>query len=89
MVTDVLEQLAREYRASLPRKVDAIAEAVLARDGAEARALAHRLGGTSGSYGFVVVGERARLLEAALDERVDWPRVDELLADLRAAALEG
>jgi len=86
MGADVLEQLARDYRASLPRKVEVLADAIAARDRAEAVTLSHRLCGTSGSYGFAAVGELAGRLERALEDGADWARAEELMAGLRGAA---
>ena len=54
---------------------------------AQARALAHRLGGTAGSYGFVAVGDAASALEALLSApQLDEPAIDGAVEVLRLAA---
>jgi diguanylate cyclase (GGDEF)-like protein len=84
---DELAELRHEYRRALPEKVEALTRAVAASrlDGSrrpEARALAHRLRGTAGSFGAGDIGEMAgriedllvRIGEAASEEL--WRRVD-------------
>jgi HPt (histidine-containing phosphotransfer) domain-containing protein len=71
-VEEELAALVREYAAQLPGKIAEIDAAVAALraggDGAleRARLLAHRLGGTAGSYGFQQVGDAAMELERAI-----------------------
>ena len=67
-----LAALKAEYAASLPGKVDQLAELVesVATGNpaalAELRTRAHRLRGTAGSYGFDAIGRAAGLLEEAV-----------------------
>ena len=71
-----IEELRRAYRAALPPKVDALAEAIEREDRDVASALAHRLRGTSGSYGLEAVSALAGAIEDALEARaVDWGAV--------------
>jgi chemotaxis protein histidine kinase CheA len=75
-VGEALAAIRVEYAADLPRLVAALAEMV-ARAGARspepeaaracARAAAHMIRGTAGSYGFHAVGEAAGEVEDALD----------------------
>ena len=67
------------------------AEIAAGREGREPlRALAHKLAGTAGGYGFPTVGERARLVERTILADAGWDaglaeRVEELrqaLADV-------
>ena len=67
-----LAELAAEYAAELPGLIDELArlvEAAAADPAAvpRARAAAHRLRGTAGSYGFAAVGEAAGSIEDALE----------------------
>ena len=67
-----LAELAAEYAAELPGLIDELARLVdaAAADPAavpHARAAAHRLRGTAGSYGFKAVGEAAGSIEDALE----------------------
>ncbi len=97
-----LDELKAEFGTALPARLDELATAVSAAharpdDSAawdEAHLKAHRLHGTSGSYGFVRVGEVARQIElgleatrsddAAVRER-GWHSVNAALADLIAS----
>ena len=82
-----LEELRRNYRASLPPKVDALATAIDARDRETASALAHRLRGTSGAYGLSAVSVEAGAIEDALGERkIDWGAIAQHLERLRREA---
>ncbi len=77
-----LAALRLEYAASLSPKARAIVVA-LATDREEARALAHRLRGTAGSFGFAEVSAAAGALEDALERGED---VAHLVAGLITAA---
>lgn len=83
MTEDPLAALEAAYGAALPAKIEAIAQAVAGRDRATARLLAHRLCGTSGSYGFALVGLAAGRLEDALDAGAEWSEIEPLLERLR------
>jgi HPt (histidine-containing phosphotransfer) domain-containing protein len=67
-----LAELRRRYAAGLPEHLDALGGLLAeARDGhrgalSEARGLAHRLFGTSGSYGFAEVSAALEALESLL-----------------------
>ena len=69
---DVMAELRAEYAVELPAIVAALA-ALIGRAGegreaaARARAAAHRLRGTAGSYGFREVGVAAGEVEEAID----------------------
>lgn len=79
-----IEELRRAYRAALPPKIDALVTAIESEDRAGASALAHRLRGTSGSYGLATVSAHAGALEDALEARVvDWVEVRAHLDRLR------
>ena len=71
---DEFARAAREYEQALPKKLRALAHAIERAQAGDvealvtARALAHRLAGTAGCYGFTVVGELAGDVDAAL-----WP----------------
>ncbi len=67
-----LAELAVEYAAELPGLIDELARLVEAASAdpaavPRARAAAHRLRGTAGSYGFVAIGEAAGSVEDALE----------------------
>ena len=82
-----IAELRRIYRAELPSKVATIANAVSARDRSVAAALAHRLRGTAGSYGFADVSAASGAIEDALaSDEPDWSAVDAQVAELTAAA---
>jgi HPt (histidine-containing phosphotransfer) domain-containing protein len=73
LLAEALAVLRAEYAAELPGLSRALAERVHAalRDVAAlppARAAAHRLAGTAGSYGFADVSAAASRIEVALDE---------------------
>lgn len=81
-----IEELRSAYRAGLPQKIDALGAAIADEDRDAARALAHRLRGTSGSYGLPAVSAIAGAIEDALDARVvDWGPVQKDLDRLRQA----
>lgn len=69
-VADEIAALQRAYREALPPKVEALERAMTARS-ADAILLAHRLRGTSGSYGMQAISGHAGDIEDAL-ERDDW-----------------
>lgn len=83
-----LAELRRGYVASLPRKLDEIADALDRRSLADARALAHRLKGTAGSYGVASVGAAASAIEQQIDAagRTAPPELWAQLHDLLSAA---
>ncbi len=75
--------LLEEYVASLPEVVEAIATAIRSRDVEQLRVHAHRLRGTSASYGYPEVTERAAECEDAIRTGAAWAdvasRADKLL----------
>jgi HPt (histidine-containing phosphotransfer) domain-containing protein len=81
------------YRVELPSKLDELAslaeQSITGHDAASLRtlvALAHRLRGTAGSYGFVEAGELAGEIEdaaAAGTLATAWPRTRDKLHALR------
>jgi HPt (histidine-containing phosphotransfer) domain-containing protein len=90
-----LRALRDAYGRGLPGKVDDVAQvlAALRASGGDpaaresARSLAHRLGGTAGSYGFVAVGEAASVIEGLLTApELDHGAIEGALAGLRLAA---
>jgi len=83
---DKLAALRAAYRRALPEQLDALAALLEAPGGAEAVGaveaawrLAHRLRGTSGSYGFSVLAEQLETIEETLERarRLQAPATDE------------
>ena len=62
-----LAELRRVYVASVPVKLDEIAEAMTRRAPGDTRALAHRLRGTAGSYGLPALSAAVGAIEDRLD----------------------
>jgi HPt (histidine-containing phosphotransfer) domain-containing protein len=84
-----LRELRRSYRDSLPSKLDEIDAAITARSLDTARALAHRLAGTAGSYGMAAIGSAAAAIEARIDAGGDpWDDLAQLLATARTVVRE-
>jgi len=79
-----LAALRAGYAAGLREKLRAIQERLDAGDPAEAKALAHKVRGTAGSYGYAHVGEAAGRLEDALE--LGEANVGELARALAALA---
>ncbi|HEX7481429.1 MAG TPA: response regulator [Polyangiales bacterium] len=93
-------ELRRGYASRLPDKLAELERALAAAKHdavslAEARALAHRLRGSAGTYGFAGVGDAAGLVEDLLAEpvlasagprRLFWQDIDGAMSDARAAA---
>ena len=98
----VLAELRAEYEITLPAKLAELAGALHAARSAEgdarafaqARLLAHRLGGTAGSYGFFEFGRAAARIEELFTEaqpgealpRGGWDAVDRAFEDVKRAA---
>ena len=79
-----LRELRDAYRDSVPAKLDEIDAALAARSLETARALAHRLAGTAGSYGMADLGAAASAIEARIDAGGDpWDDLARLLASAR------
>ena len=83
---DEIAALQAAYGRELPAKIQAIVDAVTARDRGTALQLSHRLRGTAGAYGFSAASDAAGAIEDAFERGDDWPSVDVLTASLRAAA---
>lgn len=66
-IASVLESLRREYAPALKDEIAALVRAVEAEDWPGARAIAHRVAGTAGSYGFQDASSAARTIEDAID----------------------
>lgn len=66
-IASVLESLRREYAPTLEEEVAAIGAAFAANDIPELRRIAHRVGGTAGSYGFLEASKAARAIQDAID----------------------
>lgn len=66
-IASVLETLRREYAPALRDDVAALTAAIEARDFPNARRIAHRVGGTAGSYGFETASTSARAIQNAID----------------------
>lgn len=92
-----LAELREEYVAELPSRLSALREAVQrARSGApvnDVRAIAHKLCGTSGSYGFTALSDASRKVEdlaGALAEASPplpesaWGEIDAAIAEIDA-----
>src|SRR5262245_27777752 len=83
-VEGALAELRRAFRESRPARFEALRAAV--EEGAldRAKALAHKLYGTAGTYGVPEVGEHARVLEEAIDGALAMPS-DEALRKVNRA----
>ena len=92
-------ELRAEYALALPDEVRELVDAVgsaRARLGGTARAMAHKLCGTAGSYGFSEISEAAGRLEAALKaietnpcpEEDPWAEIHGALQRITAALAE-
>ena len=93
-MTDFDAQLAamkKGFIERLPGKADEIGAAVARRSVEDVRTFAHRMRGTSGSYGLPTVSAAAGAVEDRLigeaNERL-WSDVEDLLAALRLAIQE-
>lgn len=90
---DALTALRAEYARRLPSRVRRVALALGACRRApgdalrleRARALAHRLRGTAGSYGFAAVGAAAGRVEDGI-VRLAWDEIDSALRETEALA---
>jgi HPt (histidine-containing phosphotransfer) domain-containing protein len=89
-IVAALAELREQYARELPDLIAALT-AVVARLGvdpaaeSDAKAQAHRLRGTSGSYGFADVSEAVARLEQALSPPVIRGDVDAAIGAVRAA----
>lgn len=84
----ILAQLARKFSACLPERAEAIVRLVDSEDLGGARALAHQLRGSAGSYGFPRITEIAGQIEDALeasDRAAVSPLLELLLQETDAA----
>ncbi len=92
-----LASLKADYLKVLPERIEALEAAVRAASARpgdvatveRARMLAHRLHGTSGSYGLLAVAEGARALGSALragPSDPQWAKLDELTTSARLSA---
>lgn len=85
-----LAELRQRYVQSLPQKLDELAALLEAWRLPAARALAHRLRGTAGSYGVTAFGARAGAVEDAIDalphDQVATPALTEQFRELVRAA---
>lgn len=76
-----LRDLVEEFVDALPDRLQELREAVSQSNWAQARALAHRLKGAGGSFGYPVLSDVARMLEERFSaEQAD--DVDAFFADL-------
>jgi|GEM_PF-2485153 len=86
---DKLAELRNGFKARLRERVAELEAAVQSASAGEAggvqrtEALAHKLAGTAGSYGFPEVGEAAAELEALCDAGFDADAAETLLDRLR------
>lgn len=85
-----LAALRTAYGRDLPGKIVAVSEAIAARDHERTRALAHRLRGTAGVYGYAAVSAAAATIEEALlsGEPKSWEAIVDAGAKLVTAGAE-
>lgn len=79
-VREGVEQLSARFAERLPERARALEGALAAGDVAEVSALAHRLKGTAGAYGFDGVAEAAAALQADVAARVRLDQVRDQVA---------
>lgn len=80
---DLLAELRAAYRATIPERVEELARFLASARRAEAIAVAHRLRGTAGTYGFLDVGDAAGRIEDALLAGAPMDALTDALAALR------
>lgn len=82
-----LRALRDRYLATVPAKLAALRDGIAAGDAPAVAALAHRIAGTAGSFGFARAGEVARSIEhrAAAPDPAWADDLDAVIAELAAA----
>jgi HPt (histidine-containing phosphotransfer) domain-containing protein len=79
-VREGVERLAAGFAEQLPERASALEGAIAAGDVDEVSALAHRLKGTAGAYGFDGIAEEAAALHADVSARATLDRVRDRVA---------
>jgi len=80
-----LNIMAQKFSAGLPARLSEIEAAIRQGDTETASAVAHTIVGIAGTFGYHEVGETARLLEVALDERGPDVEVESALTEFKEA----